>query len=154
MCGCGLCVFKHLERAHFVIRRPRRAHMPHAYLHMNLKCANQQRLKEIRLWAIKNWNKNGKRDTQSSISLQSTFLLLTICLKWANAVKIWKIIKRVGGFFSWWLLRMCLSTHNEPWKTGLSQCNVILNGTDYFYSSHPNLTPSITNCHISAWFSL
>lgn len=47
-------VYLNTERAHFVIRKPRRAHMPHAYLHMNLKYANQQRPKEIRLWAIKN----------------------------------------------------------------------------------------------------
>lgn len=52
---CGVdCVYLNTERAHSVIRKPRRAHMPHAYLHMNLKCADQPSPKEIRPWAIKN----------------------------------------------------------------------------------------------------
>lgn len=47
-------VYLNTKRAHFVIRKPRHAHIAHAYLHMNLKYANQQKPKEIRLWAIKN----------------------------------------------------------------------------------------------------
>lgn len=56
---------------------------------------------------------------------------------------MWRIIKRVGGFLAGDYLEMLPSTHNEPRETGLSQCSVILNGTDFFYSSPSTLPPSL-----------